>query len=93
MDTPPEDFMAKTSETKKGKRARRRAWREDYAEPQREISDRPFTASKNLRYANADLTEAELRLRRLESFVTSEQYELQRELARIESEGEATGRV
>lgn len=93
MDTPPEDFMAKTSETKKGKRARRRAWREDYAEPHREISDRPFTASKNLRYANADLTEAELRLRRLESFVTSEQYELQRELARIESEGEATGRV
>jgi len=93
MDTPPQDLMAKASETKTGKRARRRARREDYAEPQREISDRPFTASKSLRHANADLTEAELRLRRLESFVTSEQNELQRELARIESEGEAAGRV
>jgi len=47
----------------------------------------PFEAGRNLRYANADFTEAELRLRRLESFVTSEQYELQKELTKIEREG------
>ena len=46
----------------------------------------PFVAARDLRYTNADLTEAELRLRRLESFVTSDQYELTKELAEIERE-------
>jgi len=46
----------------------------------------PFVAGRDLRYTNADLTEAELRLRRLESFITSDQYELHRELAEIERE-------
>ena len=47
---------------------------------------RKFDAGRSLRYASADLTQAELRLRRLESFVTSDQYELHKELAKIESE-------
>ncbi len=39
-----------------------------------------------LRHTVTDLTQAELRLRRLESFVTSDQYELQKELTKIEKE-------
>jgi phage shock protein C len=45
-----------------------------------------FDAGRSLRYAGADLTQAELRLRRLESFITSDQYELHRELTKIERE-------
>lgn len=41
---------------------------------------------RNLRNVQADLQEVELRLRRMETHVTSGQYELQRELTRIESE-------
>ena len=50
-----------------------------------------FQPSRSLRYTNADLTQAELRLRRLESFVTSDQYELHRELTKIEREQEPSG--
>lgn len=42
--------------------------------------------SRSLRYTSQDMSQAELRLRRIESFVTSKQYELQKELARIERE-------
>ena len=49
--------------------------------------------SRSLRYTNADFTQAELRLRRLESFVTSNQYELHRELAKIEREQESDAKV
>jgi phage shock protein C len=41
---------------------------------------------QNLRNVEADLTEAELRLRRMESHVTSGRYELQKELNRIDPE-------
>lgn len=40
--------------------------------------------SRDLRHVTTDLTQAELRLRRLESFVTSDQYELHKELAKID---------
>lgn len=46
----------------------------------------PFAPSRSLRYTSADLTQAELRLRQLESFITSDQYELQKELHKIERE-------
>jgi phage shock protein C len=42
---------------------------------------------RNLRNVQADLQEVELRLRRMETHVTSGQYELQRELHKIESDG------
>ncbi len=45
-----------------------------------------YNATRELRHTNVDLTQAELRLRRLESFVTSDQYELQKELTKIERE-------
>ncbi|MEE4283408.1 MAG: PspC domain-containing protein, partial [Pseudomonadales bacterium] len=53
--------------------------------------DEVLQPSRSLRYTNADLTQAELRLRRLESFVTSDQYELHRELTKIEREQEPSG--
>jgi hypothetical protein len=53
--------------------------------------DAALQPSRSLRYTNADLTQAELRLRRLESFVTSDQYELHRELTKIEREQEPSG--
>jgi hypothetical protein len=40
----------------------------------------------------ADLQEVELRLRRMETHVTSGQYELQRELHKIESDNPPAGR-
>ena len=43
-----------------------------------------------MKYTRTDLTQAELRLRRLESFVTSDQYELQKELHRIERDASTT---
>lgn len=43
--------------------------------------------SRDLRHVTTDLTQAELRLRRMESFVTSDQYELHKELHKIEREG------
>ncbi|XOV82034.1 MAG: PspC domain-containing protein [bacterium] len=55
-------------------------------EPSNARRSESFQPSRSLRYTNADLTQAELRLRRLESFVTSDQYELHRELTRIERE-------
>ncbi len=51
-------------------------------------ANEPYLPGRNLRYTSADLTQAELRLRRLESFVTSNQYELHKELTKIEREGD-----
>jgi hypothetical protein len=39
---------------------------------------------KMLTYSRAELAQAELRLRRIESFVTSDQYELRKELTKME---------
>ena len=87
MDTPEDDL----EESAKRGRGRRRKRQRD---PEPRYADDPnghrrppkFDAARNLRYASADLTQAELRLRRIESFVTSDQYELQKELAKIERE-------
>ena len=99
MDTP--ESSTDGAEGRKGSKRSRR--RKRHSRPDRSDSSRargaaavgdeppqPFVAGRRLRYAGADLTEAELRLRRLESFVTSDQYELQKELAKIEKEGDHT---
>ena len=49
-------------------------------------TDTNANASRRLRFTVSDITQAELRLRRLESFVTSKQYELHKELHKIERE-------
>lgn len=46
----------------------------------------PFVPRRSLRNTVADFNNIELRLRRVESFVTSQRYELHRELAKIERE-------
>lgn len=45
--------------------------------------------SQDLRHVTTDLTQVELKLRRMESFVTSNQYELHKELTKIERDGSA----
>lgn len=61
------------------------------AEPEKRSRNRNVRdgddSTRVLRHLNTDLTQAELRLRRMESFVTSDKYELHKELNRIEQEG------
>jgi phage shock protein C len=57
--------------------------RDAYSSPAPELGPR-FSPRHNLRDVKADLTEVELRLRRMETHVTSGRYELQRELHRID---------
>jgi len=57
----------------------------------RERQSTALNPRRNLRNVQTDLREVELRLRRMETHVTSGQYELQRELNRIESEMPPSG--
>lgn len=78
------------SERRKSRRRRRRAAREGYSKAAAgPAAQAEFNPRRSLRYARTDVTQAELRLRRLESFVTSKQYELQKELHQIEKETNA----
>ncbi|MCR9258492.1 MAG: PspC domain-containing protein [Pseudomonadaceae bacterium] len=87
MDTPESTDAMMTEHRTGSSRSRGRATDTDNSSKRREN----FQPSRSLRYTNADLTQAELRLRRLESFVTSDQYELHRELTKIEREQEPQG--
>jgi phage shock protein C len=91
MDTPENPETDEPTPRSKKRRRRRREKERESGRPRgaAAVGDeppQPFVAGRRLRYAGADLTQAELRLRRLESFVTSDQYELQKELAKIERE-------
>jgi phage shock protein C len=76
LDRPPEGGMEKTN-------GRARA---DHSSPAPELGSQ-LSPRRSLRNAQVDLAEVELRLRRMESHVTSGQYELQRELNKIEEQG------
>ncbi|MEZ5560200.1 MAG: PspC domain-containing protein [Pseudomonadales bacterium] len=72
------------------RRARRDRWRgyadsarHNHGSPAPELGAR-LSPRTSLRNVQADLTEVELRLRRMETHVTSGQYELQRELNKID---------
>lgn len=56
----------------------------DHSSPAPEFGTR-LSPRRSLRNVQADLAQVELKLRRIETHVTSGQYELQRELARIEA--------
>jgi phage shock protein C len=76
---------------KSARRREERRQRTSDRTSEREVAmrERQTTAQnprRNLKNVRADLQEVELRLRRMETHVTSGQYELQRELTRIESE-------
>ena len=74
---------------KKSRRSSRSAATEEEADDMSARRSERDTANprRNLRNVQADLQEVELRLRRMETHVTSGQYELQRELHKIESDG------
>ena len=90
-----EDREPSSRRRRRRSRRRERAEQQQMAASSKSTSDpqdaqAEFNARRNLRYSRTDLTQAELRLRRLESFITSDQYELQKELHRIEKEASAT---
>lgn len=91
MDDPPNDVSLK-NRSRRGKSPGR-----DKVDPgidgAPQQTRQKLDATRALRYAGADLTQAELRLRRLESFVTSDQYELHKELARIGADEAAESAV
>lgn len=75
MDKPPKGNRRPRETERHGRR--------DHRSPAPELGPR-LSPRYSLRNVQADLTEVELRLRRLETHVTSGQYELQRELRKIE---------
>lgn len=59
---------------------------EDHASPAPELGPK-LSPRRSLRNLRAGLAQAELRLRRIESHVTSGQYELQKELNKLDGAG------
>ena len=74
---------------KGGTESDNRIERHDHSSPTPELGAR-LSPRRSLRNAQVDLAEVELRLRRMESHVTSGQYELQRELNKIDEGGHAS---
>lgn len=87
MDSPDSRKQAKRDSRRRRRRSRTRNGNEEPM-PETRQGENP---RRNLRNVQTDLQEVELRLRRMESHVTSDQYELQRELHKIETEAEAGG--
>jgi len=77
MDTPPKE------NSRKARKARKARNGSDHSSPAPELGAK-ISPRRSLRGVQADLSEVELRLRRMESHVTSGQYELQRELNKID---------
>ena len=95
MEKPEKHRDPHRGDDERSRRSRRRSNRKDRSRENAsagiESTPEPsFNARRDLKYTRTDLTQAELRLRRLESFVTSKQYELQKELHRIERDASAT---
>ena len=90
MDKPPGTGKSESRRSRSPRsRRNRRAGRNGYETDDMPPSDRSEAAGPpryRLRNVQADFAEVELRLRRMESHVTSGQFELQRELNRIEAE-------
>lgn len=76
MAKPPKGSESKKSRNQKNGRT-------DHSSPAPEFGTK-LSPRRSLRNVQADLAEAELRLRRMESHVTSDQYELQKELNKID---------
>jgi phage shock protein C len=79
-------WMRMQARSHRGHRHRRRRSRsrDEYSSPAPELGPR-ISPRRGLRDVQADLTEVELRLRRIEAHVTSGRYELQRELHAIDN--------
>lgn len=77
--------MEKPPKGQNAKRSRDRSEPIDHSSPAPELGMR-LSPRRSLRNVQADLSETELRLRRMETHVTSGQYELQKELNKIDQE-------
>lgn len=82
LDDDPDQASAR-SVKHQGRRAKRRAARE--AQRQAANSTEAYAPHRALRHLTADLTATELRLRRMEGHVTSDQYELRKQLHALDS--------
>ena len=92
MDKPPSlDGEPRRRRGRRRPRCEERHGRHDHRSPAPELGPR-YSPRYSLRNVQADLMEVELRLRRMETHVTSGQYELQRELNKIDggSDGRAS---
>ena len=92
MDDPNSEKQNKRESRRQKRRRGRRALANDgdsTLEAQR--SETNLNPRRNLKGVQGDLQEVELRLRRMETHVTSGQYELQRELHKIELDDPTTG--
>jgi phage shock protein C len=86
MDSPGKDESSRREPRSRRRRGRRQSTSDrDAIEPLPELH-RDSSPRRNLRNVQADLREVELRLRRMETHVTSGQYELQRELNKIDDQ-------
>jgi phage shock protein C len=86
LDKPPAaGALSRSSSEGSGEHGRR----SNHSSPAPEFGPR-LSPRNSLRNLQADLAEVELRLRRMEHHVTSGQYELQRELNKIDGGGGAT---
>ena len=74
-DLETQNMSEKATKKRRNKRSRREKRRDERPE---------FNARRTLRNTKVDLTQTELKLRRLESFVTSDQYELHKGLAQLD---------
>ncbi len=91
-DNAPRSSMSRRERKRQEKKARREGRTNSAygAAESRQDQTAGLSPSRSMRHTINDLTQAELRLRRLESFVTSDRYELQKELHIIEREGSPT---
>ncbi len=87
MDDPKKPAKTNRKSRKSRRSSRQRATDSQGENMSSQRQDRePVSPRRNLRNVQADLQEVELRLRRMETHVTSGQYELQRELHKIETD-------
>jgi len=84
MDKPPR-LDDRPKRQRRERRSERHEARHDHGSPAPELGPR-LSPRNSLRNVQADLTQVELRLRRMETHVTSGQYELQRELHKIDGD-------
>lgn len=87
MEKPPhlDGERSRRRQRRRPEHGRRDRGRYDHGSPAPELGPR-LAPRYSLRNVQADLTEVELRLRRMETHVTSGQYELQRELHKIDGD-------
>lgn len=95
MDDPDDEKQEKRQRRRARRRGRGKRSRKSEAEmvdvdPMPELHT-DVSPRRNLRNVQTDLREVELRLRRMETHVTSGQYELQRELNKIDVDDSAAG--